>query len=266
MKKKRSRKGARLGQHFLSGTWAAHKLAAAVPTTSNETILEIGPGTGILTRALLASGTRVVAIEKDEQLVAQLRKTFAGEIASGALTLVEADIRDIAPERLGLSAGEYVVAANIPYYITGEIIRQFLSTDAQPRAMALLVQKEVAERIVARDNKQSILSISVKAYGHPKIVAKVSRGNFSPPPSVDSAILLIENISKDFFASVDERLFFSVVRAGFAHKRKVLVSNLVTKFGAKAREVCARCEISATARAEDVSLETLKMLAQRLSE
>ncbi|MBI5457628.1 ribosomal RNA small subunit methyltransferase A [Candidatus Kaiserbacteria bacterium] len=274
--KKRARPrpgGARLGQHFLTGMWAARSLAEAVKVRPGETILEIGPGKGALTRELLASGGTVLAVEKDGALVEGLLRTFASEVSSGALRVVAADIRDFEPSRYDLAAGKYVLAANIPYYITGEIIRQFLETDIQPRAMALLVQKEVAERIIARpavggarNGKESILSLSVKAYGAPKIIAKVSRGNFSPPPSVDSAILLISDISKEFFNDLDERMFFKVVKAGFASKRKFLSSNLAALFGKDAvLRACKVCDLSERIRAEDVPLESWRRLAQELS-
>lgn len=230
MKKQQfAKRGARLGQHFLTGAWAATKLAAAIKVQPDETILEIGPGTGALTKKLLETDARVIAVEKDASLVVRLRDMFANEIADGRFTLVHDDIRAITPQRLHLSS--YVVAANIPYYITGEIIRTFLTAHPQPRAMALLVQKEVAERIMAKDGKESLLSISVKAYGRPRIVAKVARGNFSPPPSIDSAILCIDDISRAFFLRLKEERFFEIVRAGFASKRKLVARNIQTRFG-----------------------------------
>ena len=198
-------RGARLGQHFLKHGWAARALAHAAGIRSGETFLEIGPGKGILTKELLTLAP-VVAVEKDGALVEQLKLTFAEDIATGRLRLVEGDVRDFSPTGYGLQATGYVVAANIPYYITGEIIRQFLTADTQPRAMALLVQKEVAQRIVSM--KESILSLSVKAYGTPRLVEKVSRTHFSPPPSVDSAILAVNNISRTFFDCISEESFF----------------------------------------------------------
>jgi len=240
-----------------------------------ETILEIGPGKGALTRELLLVSEKVLAIEKDEGLVARLHETFEEEIASGALTIIPADIRDVTPEKLKLKAGKYVVAANIPYYITGEIIRKFLTARAQPRAMALLVQKEVAKRIISE--RESILSLSVKAFGTPRIVKNVPRGNFSPPPSVDSAILSITNISRDFFtdpvrsdasngAGAEEETFFKVVRAGFASKRKFLANNLAVSFGKEnAMAALSSYGIPEKARAEDVPLEKWKSLAQELA-
>jgi 16S rRNA (adenine1518-N6/adenine1519-N6)-dimethyltransferase len=259
--------GARLGQHFLTGTWAAKRLVESVGVREKETILEIGPGTGALTRELLATGANVLAIEKDEALVERLQEALAQEIASGRLRIVTGDVRDFAPEVYGLEAGRYCLAANIPYYITGEIIRQFLEAIAQPRAIALLIQKEVAERIIARpgrtgSGKESILSISVKAYGNPRIIAKVSRGNFSPPPSVDSSILLIDNVSKEFFTGIGEKEFFAIVRAGFSSKRKFLLNNLSGKFDkAHVQSAFNTCGLSHKIRAEDISLEEWERLA-----
>ncbi|RJQ33462.1 ribosomal RNA small subunit methyltransferase A [Candidatus Parcubacteria bacterium] len=253
------RKGARLGQHFLIHSWAARKLAHAASPRDGEVIVEIGPGKGVLTKELLALAP-VIAVEKDGQLVEKLRETFANEIKSGRLTLIEDDVRNFDPTNYKLQANSYIVAANIPYYITGEIIRQFLTTSVQPRAMALLVQKEVAQRVV--DTKESILSISVKVYGTPKIIAKVGKSHFSPPPSVDSAILLIDDISKKFFSDISEESFFTLVRAGFASKRKMITNNLsalMKKEGVS--KSFTTCAIPENARAENVSLDQWKCLA-----
>lgn len=262
------KRGARLGQHFLKAKWVARSLAYAVGISNGDTVLEIGPGKGALTRELLAlakeTGARVVAIEKDVVLVVHLNEIFHDEIDSGLLTVHNEDIRDADPKTLGLTSGTYVAAANIPYYITGEIIRQFLTAEEQPRAMALLVQKEVAQRIVSK--KESLLSLSVKAFGTPKIVMKVPRGNFSPPPSVDSAILVIKNISRDFFSDIDEDAFFEIVRAGFSSKRKFLARNLAKKFGPAARDALILCGIPEKSRAEDVTLEKWKCLIRELTE
>lgn len=253
--------GAKLGQHFLIHSWAARTLAYAAQPMSGETILEIGPGKGVLTKELLALGP-VVAIEKDEKLVAHLNEAFAAEIAQKKLRIVSDDIRNVTPESLGI--GAYVTAANIPYYITGEIIRQFLTASVQPRVMALLIQKEVAQRIVSK--KESILSISVKAYGEPRIVEKVPKKHFSPQPSVDSAILAVDNISKRFFDDIAEDQFFKVVRAGFASKRKFVSNNLSNVFAKeKVREALGIAGIPNKARAEDISLEQWKIVAKELA-
>jgi 16S rRNA (adenine1518-N6/adenine1519-N6)-dimethyltransferase len=257
--KRRLSHGARLGQHFLKHGWAARALAKAVALRPGEIFVEIGPGKGILTRKLLSEGP-VVAIEKDEALCARLREEFAGEIAAKKLVLVEGDVRDFDP---GVLPGPYVVAANIPYYITGEIMRMFLSASVQPRAMALLVQKEVAQR--ATSDKESLLSLSVKAYGAPRIVEKVPAKHFSPPPSVDSAILLISGISKDFFSDVVESDFFALLHHGFAQKRKMLIGNLSNEYGRERLQAAfALAGIDEKARAEDVPLEKWKVLARTL--
>jgi len=257
------RRGARLGQHFLNAEWVARDLVAAVAPREGEVIVEVGPGRGALTEKLLATGNVVVAIEKDEALGAFLLEKFAEVVAAGKLHLMEGDIRD--GDTYDVLAGRpYVVAANIPYYITGEIIRDFLTAAHQPRAMALLIQKEVAERIVARDGKESILSLSVKAYGTPKVVAKVPAGCFNPPPSVDSAILLVENISREFFADISEELFFKTVKAGFAAKRKQLGGNLEKVFGEAAGQALSAAGVVKTARAEDVALEAWRKIVQGL--
>ncbi len=259
-------RGARLGQHFLNAPWVARDLVASLAVRDNETILEIGPGKGALTKVLLETGHPVIAIEKDEMLVEYLNHEFASAVASKQLTILGNDIRDFTPEDVGLATGKYVLAANIPYYITGEIIRMFLETKMQPRAMALLIQKEVAERIVARDGKESILSLSVKAYGKPRIVAKVPAGCFNPPPSVDSAILLVENISRDFFADLSENDFFKVIKAGFAAKRKQLGGNIEKIFGGRGITALEQARIARTARAEDLTLEEWRGVATFLKQ
>lgn len=253
--------GRRLGQHFLNAQWVARDLIAAVAPKPDEVILEIGPGRGALTERLLATGNTVVAIEKDEELAAFLLEKFKDAIAAGKLHLMQGDIRDGDTYDV-LGGRPYVIAANIPYYITGEIIRDFLTAKHQPRAAALLIQKEVAERICTR-GKESILSLSVKAYGKPRLVAKVPASAFNPPPSVDSAILLIEDISHDFFADLSEEAFFKLIKAGFAAKRKMLAGNIAALVP-DARAALEANDIAPNARAEDVPLEKWGALARSL--
>ena len=174
-----------------------------------EVVLEIGPGKGSLTKKILSSGALVIAIEKDDELFAFLKEKFNQEIDEGKLKLINQDILDWQTDEVKT---DYKIVANIPYNITGLIIKKFLSDKKLPKSMTLLVQKEVAERIVARNNKESILSLSVKAYGQVKYIKKVSKKLFNPSPKVDSAIINIFNISKDNFPQKElENKFFSLI-------------------------------------------------------
>lgn len=222
----------------------AERIALTAKLSPHAVVFEIGPGTGMLTRELLKVVGRVIALEADYELFEKLQSDFASEIASGKLELIHGDIRtfDVASLPKG-----FALVANIPYYLTGEIFRMFLESEIQPSSMTLLVQKEVADR-VARAKKQSIFSLSVKAYGTPKYEFTVPRGAFRPAPKVDSAVLTIRDISrKNFSSREEEQRFFTLVRAGFAHKRKFVRKNLLEAglpFG----------EIPEKARAEDLML------------
>ena len=242
-----------LGQHFLMHARIAERIALTAGTAPDSVVLEIGPGTGILTRELLKLVQRVIAVEADAELSQKLKNDFADEIAAGRLELVCGDIRTFDISTL---PKKYALVANIPYYLTGKIFRMFLSSDNQPSAMTLLVQKEVAERIVGnpeqsrgtRSKKESILSLSVKAYGTPKYEFTVPRGAFRPAPNVDSAVLTIRDISrKNFTTKAKENRFFALLHAGFAHKRKFVRSNL-TEAGLPLRNIPEK------ARAEDLLL------------
>lgn len=255
-----------LGQNFLTSEAAVYKIVQAAEIKKDEMVLEVGPGKGVLTQALLDTGAHVIAIEKDRELVPELKEKFASEIDRKKLNIIEADILESKPETLGLVKGEYKIVANIPYYITGQFLRDFLSTDTQPSLMVLLLQKEVVERIIAADKKESILSVSVKVYGTPKKVTVVNRGSFFPAPNVDSAVIAIQNISKDFFADISEEIFFKVVKAGFAHKRKVLASNLTSiSSKEKIKAVFEKNNIDPKIRAEDLSLNQWKIVSEILT-
>lgn len=259
-----------LGQHFLKSKSALLAIVEASNPKENDIVLEIGPGEGVLTEILLKNVRKVIAVEKDHRLIPILQEKFIKEITSKKLTLIHSDILNLTTLKTAtqsylhtLSVCKYKVVANIPYYITGQILRMFLESDNQPESMTLLVQKEVAERIVAKDGKESLLSLSVKAYGEPKIVRTVGRGAFNPPPNVDSAILLIENISKKKLGRY-EKDFFKLIHAGFAHKRKQLLSNLNNMNKDMLIMAFRKCGIDPKARAEDLPLETWLKLCNNL--
>lgn len=250
-----------LGQNFLKSQQALVDIIRAGEVNEKDTVLEIGPGKGALTERLLAHAGKVVAIEKDNELFAFLSEKFADKIRNKQFILLNDDVLEF-DETKFFAKENYKVIANIPYNITGAILKKFLSSDAQPKMMVLLVQKEVAERIVARDGKESILSMSVKAYGTPKYIAKVPARYFSPAPKVDSAIIAIEDISKARFAKKEEEdRFFTILKAGFAHKRKMLAGNLA-EIGIDAGKVFPVCGVDAKARAEDIALTAWMRLAK----
>lgn len=256
----RKKRGAKLGQHFLTAPWAASMLADSVRITSDIPVLEIGPGTGNLTKELLRRGARVIAVEKDPLLVDTLNVRFSREMAEGKLTVISGDIRTISISSLGIENAPYILAANIPYYITGEILRLFLSHKNPPIRMAVLIQKEVAERI-ARSVKESILSLSVKAYGEPRYIKTVPRGCFAPPPNVDSAILLIDAISREKVTDC-EKYFFTLIKKAFSGKRKMVGGTLKSLVPT---ETLRACGIAPQARAENIPLEKWFCVARSLT-
>jgi len=229
MQKHKAKKS--LGQNFLKSVPALHKIIEAGEITAQDVVLEIGPGKGALTEKLLEKAGTVIAVEKDRELFDMLQEKFTKEIKEGKLILVEEDILKFDISKISPLL-RFKIVANIPYNITGAILKKFLTanppTGGQPERMILMVQHEVGKRIVAQDGKESILSISVKAYGTPKMVMKVPERYFSPAPKVDSAIISIKNISRHIFErnNTNEEKFWEIVKKGFAHKRKKLSGNL----------------------------------------
>lgn len=241
------------------------QIVAAADLKPEDVVVEVGPGEGVMTMFLLEASGKVVAVEKDHRLIPILKGKFGKEIEVGKLELIEKDILEFDPSLMKFYKQPYKVVANIPYYITGQLLRMFLATENQPTDMVLLVQKEVADRIVAHDGKESLLSLSVKVFGTPKYVRTVGRGAFSPQPNVDSAVISITNISKKNLGGVNEDFFFKVIRAGFAHKRKQLLPNLSELFSKeKLILVFAACDIEPKSRAEDLSLPVWLKLCKSL--
>lgn len=254
-----------LGQHFLRDEAALSAIVDAGDPTMDDIVLEIGPGKGVLTEKLLCLAGKVIAVEKDSRLVPFLREKFKKEIKEGKFDIVEKDILEFDISLLNFYTHPYKIIANIPYYITGQVIRKFLEAENQPESMTLLLQKEVAERIVAKDKKESLLSVSVKIFGTPTYIKTVKKGAFSPQPKVDSAIISIRNINREKFeeGGVMEKKFFEILKAGFAHKRKLLAKNL-GKFGKKEQieEIFKKCGIPEGTRAENLSVENWVCLAR----
>ena len=251
-----------LGQHFLKNPYYLGLVASAAGIRMGDTVVEVGPGEGTLTEVLLERGARVVALEKDRRLIPALEEKFAGR----NFEVVEGDALDFdASKKFGTKS--FKVVGNIPYYITGALLKKFLSARAQPSTLVFLLQKEVAKRIARhgpanKKEKESVLSLSVKAYGEPAYIKNVPRGAFSPPPKVDSGILAVTNISRKNFKNEEhEKKFFELVKKGFSQKRKLLKNNLGERY-ARAFKMLG---IRDNARAEDVPLRVWLRLTAEVS-
>ena len=251
-----------LGQHFLLHKRIAQRMVTVANITEKDTVVEIGSGTGKLTEAILEKAGKTIALETDEELVRVLEEKHTRHISGGCLDVHHQDIRLFNPTTI---TTPYVLVANIPYYLTSFILRQFLETNHQPERMVLLVQKEVAKRI-AQDKKESILSISVKIFGDPAYEFVVPHGAFFPAPSVDSAVLSIRDIHNPFATPHESNAFFSIVRTGFSHKRKKLATNLsILAPSDIVQSAFVSAHIPLDTRAEDVSVEKWSALSQFLS-
>ena len=231
-----------LGQNFLKDNRAIKRVIDGADLSEKDIVLEIGPGKGALTKELLKKAKKVIAIEKDRNLVKILREKFE---SSDNLEIIEKDILNY---ELGIMNYEYKIVANLPFYITGAIIRMFLEADNPPKQLTLIIQKEVAQRICDK-KKSSILSLSVLFYANPKIISYISKRSFSPAPKVDSAIIQITPIKNKYKA--DPKKFFKIVKAGFSHPRKQLANNLSTELNIDK----SKLEFLGKTRAEDLKIE-----------
>ena len=214
----------KLGQHFLVNQKVLDKIIKTAQLKSNDTILEIGPGLGTLTRPLSYSVKRVIAIEKDPDII-KVFKSINTDL-TGVLVLQKNALSLEKDFFKNQNISSYKLVANLPYYLTSPIIRFFLQTKPKPKIMVLMVQKEVAERIAAKPPNTSLLSIAVQFYGEPTIVKEVSNDSFWPKPKVDSAIIKILPHTKQLYKVANEQGFFRTVKAGFGEKRKQLHNSL----------------------------------------
>jgi len=251
-----------LGQNFLHYPKAMSRIAEIVREQKIPTIIEIGPGKGSLTQVILEKTTAIIyAVELDPRMYDLLKEKFAHDIASKRLILVHQDILEIELREL-VGKDRYGIVGNIPFYITGAIIKKFLTEKHQPSYMTLITQKEVSDRIVRRDGKESILSLSVEVFGKPRYEMKIPKKYFSPSPNVDAALFSILDIQKDHFKTLPEERFFTIVKQGFAHKRKKLASNIKTCFKTPVDEIFNAHNIDSNARAEEIPLEKWLGLAR----
>ncbi|HOQ99106.1 MAG TPA: 16S rRNA (adenine(1518)-N(6)/adenine(1519)-N(6))-dimethyltransferase RsmA [Anaerolineae bacterium] len=260
----RPRKG--LGQNFLVDRSALERIVAAAELTSQDTLVEVGPGVGQLTQLLADAAGRVVAVELDAQMVQVLRQELAGR---SNVEVVEGDILEV---DVGALAGgrPYKVVANLPYYITSAALRHLLEAQPPPTLLVVTVQQEVAERITAQPGAMSLLAVSVQFYGRPRRVARIPAGAFYPPPKVDSAAVRIDVYppAERPVQDVGPERFFRVARAGFGQRRKQLRNSLTAGLHLKGEQVAAalaRAGIAPQRRAETLSLEEWAELSRALA-
>ncbi len=244
-----------LGQHWLHDDAALSAMVEAGEVKSGDTVLEVGPGLGTLTRKLLVTGAKVVAVEFDPYLAAGLTAKLSDindKLLS--LTVIHADVL-----RFDFSTlpNDYKIVANIPYYLTSHLLRIVNENLHPPSQMALLVQKEVAERICAQPGKMSLLSVSCQLYNKCTLGREVDRELFTPPPEVDSQIVILKRRTEPLFTDLDVASFFRVVKAGFSERRKMLRGSLsgglhISK--PEVDELCKRVGIESTKRAQELTL------------
>lgn len=266
-----------LGQHFLTCRWAVDSLIRAAHLSPNDTVLEIGPGTGILTRALAPRVKKVIAVEKDDALADGLVVTINREkignvniIKGDILRLTQTKFRSVFDLNLvWVSERDYKVVANIPYYLTSRLLRVLLDGEARPERIVVMIQKEVAERIIAAPPRMNLLALSVQAYGTAKIIKTVPAECFLPKPKVDSAIISISDISDDFFVknAIDKAVFFKIIRAAFGQKRKHLVNPLSAVAGGKqkAAAMIFTAGLNPRVRPQELSLQQWTDVTKLLS-
>ena len=244
-----------LGQNFIFDQEILDRIVAAGDVSPQDTVLEIGPGAGSLTRRLAETAARVVAVELDERLIPVLQHTLA-EYSN--VTVVQGDILEIGMGSVAGLTGDYKVVANIPYYLTSAIIRHLLEADVRPSLIVLTVQREVAERLCAAPPDMSLLAVSVQFYGAPRLMGQIPARAFHPAPDVDSAIVRIDLFDQPPLVGAEADKFFRLAKAGFGQKRKQLKNALAAGLGLKgdgALSLLTAAGIDPMRRAETLTME-----------
>ncbi len=259
LKEKGIRPRKSLGQHFMVSPKGLRAILEALDPQPYDVVVEIGAGTGVLTVPLANRVAKVIAVEIDRRLADVLREVCAG---LSNVVIVEGDVLDFSPAAL-LERGEctgvlYKLTGNLPYYITSAVLRHFLENKPRPSVAVVTVQKEVAQRIMALPGDMSLLSVSVRLYSRPELVAHLPSGAFFPPPEVDSAVVRLEMLSEPLIPEEETEGFFRLVKAGFSGKRKTLRNALQKGLSLprdKVENLLAEAGLSPDRRAETLSLE-----------
>lgn len=245
-----------LGQHWLNDESSLLAMCEAAQLQEDDVVLEIGPGPGSLTKLLSEGADKVVAIELDSELAAKL----PDRVPASNLEVLNEDILRFDFSRL---PADYKVVANIPYYLTSNLIRVLSETSNPPVLAALLMQQEVAERAVATPGHMSLLSVTSQFYWQIELGEKVPAELFTPPPKVDSQILILQRRPEPLFPGVDEKIFFRLVKAGFSQRRKTLLNSLSAGLGlerAQTELMLGEAGIDQDLRAQTLSLDNWHMI------
>ncbi len=261
-----------LGQNFLVDQAALEKIVAAAELTPDDAVLEVGAGLGALTKRLARNAGHVVAVELDQRLIPVLRSVLTD---FDNVTLIQGDILTLDPAALVSAASiqrlasstQYKVVANLPYYITSAVLRHLLEASLKPQRMVITVQREVAERIVAKPGQMSLLALSVQFYGRPRLLFRIKPGSFYPSPEVESAVVQVDLHAAPPVPVEDTAAFFRVVRAGFAQRRKQLRNVLAAGLRQSPDEVAAKLwevGVDPRRRAQALSLEEWVKVARVL--
>ncbi len=244
----------RLGQNFLIDDKVMDAMIGVANLKKDDFVLEIGPGLGFLTEKILSLAGKIIAVEKDPQLYQTLTQDFKNQ----KIKFINGDIFSINLEKHRLKDLKYKIVSNIPYYLTSRLIRYFMENSIRPSVMAILVQKEVADRVIAEAGSHSLLSLSVQFYGKAEKIMDVGSAAFSPAPEISSAILKITLYQKPVFEDVDIKLFFMMLKIAFASRRKQLHNNLAAGLrisSAEVKEIFKGIGIDPLARAQDLNLD-----------
>ena len=250
-----------LGQNFLIEPAGLNKVIDAAELQPEDEVLEIGAGLGSLTYLLAQSARQVVAVEIDQAVLPPLREALSN---FENVQIIEGDILEKNPDEL-MQGKDYVVVANIPYYISSAIIRHLMEAANRPKRVVKTVQKEVAESVIARDGKMSLLSLSVQVFGQVSMAGVIPAGSFLPAPDVDSAVLKIELYPEPLIPLANEKVFFKIAHAGFSQKRKTLRNSLSGGLGISAlqvEEILAKAEINPQRRAETLTISEWNKLTE----
>lgn len=251
-----------LGQHWLTDITALQTIVGLANLSPDDTVLEVGPGLGTLTKELLLTGVPVIAVEFDPALAERLQHQFS----TAKLTVLQHDILSF---NLNILPKGYIVVANIPYYLTSKLIRLFCESLNPPKKAVLLVQKEVAERVAAAPGNMSLLSISAQVFNEVESGPIIRAGLFTPPPKVDSQIIVLKRRNDPLVPVSMQKSFFMVVKAGFSERRKKLRSSLSGGLHIdkqQADELLVQAMISPSARAQELTIDSWLQLTKAWQE